>query len=316
MMHTRSGSQSPILDTQAKSTPPLSFCFHGMGCCVTILPDGESHYGDLLARQLAYAWRHFVTPVADPVLRIWVHLCDDPHRHSLPSGPADLHYDSTSYVAVTRLDGMEAHLALERAHTAGTLWRDVLTVESTCVRALWLALLASGRGLLLHASSVMKDGRALAFSGPSDSGKTTFAWMAAAAGFTVIHDELTPILLDLDATPPIVRAPPIYSRYFQTQPVSASLAAVFFVAPAEETNITRLPISAATALLMQHGGIRNVRYRDEQDPTGQGILSHMAMCSRVAAEVPCYRWDYRLDADLPRLAEQHLASTGCRNAGT
>lgn len=58
-----------------------------------------------------------------------------------------------------------------------------------CLRVLYSTLLTANRGLLLHATGIVKGRRAHLFLGPSGSGKTTVAKLSSSIG-TVLNDEI------------------------------------------------------------------------------------------------------------------------------
>lgn len=113
------------------------------------------------------------------------------------------------------------------------------------VATAWLAL--SHGGLLMHAASIVKEGRAYLFFGRSGSGKSTLA--AATRRGHVVSDDLTLILPGADGRPEVAAAPfrgtytagePVQGRY----PVAAAFCLVK-AGPAEPVAVEQLSTSVA-----------------------------------------------------------------------
>lgn len=101
----------------------------------------------------------------------------------------------------------------------------------TTLRLAWQVVAGRVGGLLLHASGVALDGRALIACGPSGAGKTTFARLAVEAGCTLLSDELLVLLPD-----GTVMGTPFYSEASMVGSPTVARAAGLLVldkAPAE-----------------------------------------------------------------------------------
>jgi len=113
------------------------------------------------------------------------------------------------------------------------------------VATAWLAL-ARG-GLLMHAASVVRDGRAWLFFGQSGSGKSTLS--ASSRRGQVVSDDLTLLLPGADGQPMVVGAP-FRGTYTGGEPTTGMhpVAAAFRLrkaGPAEAAAVEPLPASSA-----------------------------------------------------------------------
>src|SRR5262249_29799700 len=82
-----------------------------------------------------------------------------------------------------RMDLLERHVEFEYCGRVPSLHAFLRVANAL--------LLAEIDGLLLHASSVLRRGRAFLFPGPSGAGKTTIARLAAGGG--VLSDEVSAV---------------------------------------------------------------------------------------------------------------------------
>lgn len=119
-----------------------------------------------------------------------------------------------------------------------------------CLRVLYSTLLTANRGLLLHATGIVKDRRAHLFLGPSGSGKTTVAKLSSSIG-TVLNDEIVALRIGNNGIAKVYGTPfwgemrkgPAYNK-------SSPLHAVYFLKKSRKcykTTITRR--NALTRLL-------------------------------------------------------------------
>lgn len=101
---------------------------------------------------------------------------------------------------VVRRDGGPGRFLVTRGDFAGAVdlghRRGTVTLAhsnefaiDTFLRILYSLALIKVHGLLLHAASLVRDGRAYLFSGPSGSGKTTLTRLSS--GATVLSDEVS-----------------------------------------------------------------------------------------------------------------------------
>jgi hypothetical protein len=102
-------------------------------------------------------------------------------------GLADFEISSGGWPGVGEDTGRQ-HVTFYRAPTAPP---DLIAILIAGSLAAYL-LSADGR-LVLHASAVEVDGKALAFVGQSGQGKTTMATLLCAAGYAFVADDLLPV---------------------------------------------------------------------------------------------------------------------------
>jgi len=179
----------------------------------------------------------------------------------------------------------------------GALLRRVagsLSLADSAARALGAPLalaLALREILLLHASAVRVDGRALALVAPSGGGKSTFARRAAARGIPRLADDILPVRLDpppaaLPHFPQLKLAPE--ESYPDQAPEALPLAALIEIAHSPATrqiSTTRFEPAAATFALVR--ATVAARLFDEQL-----LTRHFAACARAAETLPVLRLTY------------------------
>jgi len=151
-------------------------------------------------------------------------------------------------------------------------------------RALCSFLLMREGGFLLHASGVIDAGRAWVFCGPSDSGKTTLARLAAPR--RVLNDETVAIVRDgrhyaAAATPFFGEGGPLMA----TKNGQAPLRAMFFLRHAAEFAHRRL--TPAEAAARAWGQV----FLPKRDPAvGDAVLGALSDFARVT---PCFELAFR-----------------------
>jgi len=154
------------------------------------------------------------------------------------------------------------------------------------LRIVHTLLLSRARGFLLHASSVVRNGKAFLFTGPSGAGKTTIARLAPADA-VVLTDEISYVRRVGGRY--IAYGTPFAGELSDSgEPVSAPVAAVFGLAWAPDPSHERLAEAAAVQMLM-----RNILFF-ASDPALTGHLLETA-CD-FAGAVPAFRLAFAPDA--------------------
>jgi hypothetical protein len=154
------------------------------------------------------------------------------------------------------------------------------------LRIVHTLLLSRERGFLLHASSVVRNGRAYLFTGPSGAGKTTIARLAP-GDTTVLTDEIS-YVRRVDGRYRAYGTPFAGEWSDAGAPISAPIAAVFSLAWAADPGRDALTEGAAVRLLM-----RNILFF-AADPGLTGALLETA-CD-FAGAVPAFRLAFAPDA--------------------
>jgi hypothetical protein len=154
------------------------------------------------------------------------------------------------------------------------------------LRIVHTLLLSREHGFLLHASSVVRNGRAYLFTGPSGAGKTTIARLAPADA-VVLTDEISYVRRVGERY--VAYGTPFAGEFSDSgEPVSAPVAAVFDLAWASDPARERLAEGAAVRMLM-----RNMLFF-ASDPALTGHLLKTA-CD-FAGSVPAFRLAFAPDA--------------------
>jgi hypothetical protein len=152
------------------------------------------------------------------------------------------------------LRGLELCLHLHLASKEGTIelprrqslspvqWRNVLRV------LYFYAFLEKG-GLLLHASGLVRHGRAYLFPGVSDAGKTTI--VRQSPGMPVLSDEVVAVELHRNGGNVTAYGTPFYGDWGRPgEPVAAPVEGLYFPVKAQENRVVSLtPRETLTRLL-------------------------------------------------------------------
>jgi hypothetical protein len=140
-------------------------------------------------------------------------------------------------------------------------------------------LAGDGRGLGLHASAVVRGGRAFVFAGPAGAGKTTLARNAArATGSSILADDL--VILRREEGSPLWRASGLPWEAEGARPRSHG-------APVEAAALLRITKSSALEL-KRLTGARAAAMALSSPPEALGIATEKAVvaAARLAVELP------------------------------
>ncbi|HYV18136.1 MAG TPA: hypothetical protein VFC25_03795 [Verrucomicrobiae bacterium] len=151
----------------------------------------------------------------------------------------------------------------------------------------FLARLARGRGVLVHACGLVHRGRGILLLGTSGAGKSTSArlWSGRPAT-TILSDDR--IVIRADAAGPRIYGTPWHGEAGIESPGSAPLDAVFILEQAPRNRVIDLPPSAAVAQMM----VRAFPALWERE----GLEFAVRFLSGLAEQVPVRRLQFLPDA--------------------
>jgi hypothetical protein len=165
-----------------------------------------------------------------------------------------------------------------------------------------LNYLSTRSGALLHACGVVDDdGRGYLFCGRSGAGKSTVAGVWDDPG-TVLNDDRT-LLRRTDAHGFRIHGTPWHGDFSRTDPRSAPLCGVFFLKQAPRHGFERVCVESA------HRQLLTSWWLPLWDKSA-GLLQTLALCSRVAHDVPAFELSFRPDRTLCDTVRRAIASVG------
>jgi hypothetical protein len=188
-------------------------------------------------------------------------------------GPSEFSY---------RLDGASLHLERGAARFCGV--RHEYALDSL-IRILLSVLLLPRHGFLLHAATVVRDGRAHVFTGRSGAGKSTVASLSPAG--KVLTDEIS--LLRCDGSGWRAHGTPFWGEFRaaglnQHSPV----AGIYGLVQACENRVEPLPPKEGLRAILP-----NVLFFSSNKPMTEELLRVMA---EAAETIPFYRLHFRRDS--------------------
>jgi hypothetical protein len=158
-----------------------------------------------------------------------------------------------------------------------------LTVDSLLRVMLSLALVPAS-GLLVHAASLVRDGRGYLFPGVSGAGKTTVARLSLDT--TLLSDELS--IVTAPAAECRVHGTPFWGELARAgEAGSAPLAGIYFLRHASHHAVTSLGERAALTRVLA----TVMSFAREPDV----IARVMDLAAGLVARVPCFLLDFRRD---------------------
>jgi hypothetical protein len=185
-------------------------------------------------------------------------------------------------VRITRSD-VAGTIDLGARRAQASLWRADEIPMDAFLRVLYSLALTEHDGLLVHAASIVRDGRAYLFPGRSGAGKTTLARLATDA--ILLSDEVS-----------LVRAGHAHGTPFWGElatggaPVAAPLAAIYFPTHATVHHARRLASGEALRRLL---ACVLFFVRDEDL-----VRRVFTVAGRLVADTPCFELSFRPDADV------------------
>jgi hypothetical protein len=209
-------------------------------------------------------------------------------REDSSSGSRVLHIMADGSVSAVESAGYAGELMLDDGLSRITVSLSAETFAlQNYIRLVTAILTLRHGGLLLHASSVIRDGLGYVFFGPSGAGKTTAAYLSTA--YLVTGDDLTAIRLDGNSV--VLHGLPFRgsNRIVDTHPGTAPLARLLRLEQAPFDRLEAIPRGIATAMLAAHAPWMN------SIPAFQSRL--FEVCEEVTVRVPPQRLHFRKSSE-------------------
>ncbi|HKF51426.1 MAG TPA: hypothetical protein VKB26_03880 [Candidatus Acidoferrales bacterium] len=150
------------------------------------------------------------------------------------------------------------------------------------IRVLLSMLLARQRGFLLHAATVMNNGRAYVFTGKSGAGKSTIASLSPEG--TVLTDEIS-LLKHVDGGWHAFGTPFWGEFRAEGANVHAPIAGLYFLSQASEDRVEKVSLRESIRAILP-----NVLFFSRELQVTQDLL---CLLNEFASSVPCWRLFFR-----------------------
>ena len=247
------------------------------------VPVALSNGDSALAAVLERRFHRFLTPSATPAFHFDISVIPDDDE----DGDRDEDLQVRSEGGVWRLRRGDFRAEWDPETRRGWIRQRLSPYAADSVlRIVHTLLLSREGGFLLHASSVVRNGRAFLFTGPSGAGKTTIARLAPADA-VVLTDEISYVRRVGGRY--MAYGTPFAGEFSDAgEPMSAPVAALFGLAWASDPGREPLAEGAAVQILM-----RNMLFF-AADPALTGHLLDTA-CD-FAGAVPAFRLAFAPDA--------------------
>jgi hypothetical protein len=152
------------------------------------------------------------------------------------------------------------------------------------IRILLSVLLARQNGFLLHAASVLNNGRAYIFTGKSGAGKSTVATLSPRG--SVLTDEISLLKFFDDAWHAF--GTPFWGEFrAEGANVHAPIAGLYFLNQASENRVERMNARESLRAILP-----NILFFSHERQTTESLLS---LLSEFVSSTPCYRLFFRKD---------------------
>ncbi len=227
-----------------------------------------------LAQMLERRYARFVDPAAVPLSRFDISIVEPDER--------DLDRDLTVCAANGRWHLARGDFRAEWDAETGDGWiRQAVSpyAVDSVLRIVHTLLLATREGMLIHAASAVRGGRAFLFVGPSGAGKTTIARLAPPDA-TLLTDEIS-YVRHVDGRYVAFGTPFAGELGHAGAPIAAPIAAIYRLEQRSDHVVAPLNRADAVRLLM-----RNALFFAEDAVLAGALLD--TSC-RIAAAVPCHR---------------------------
>lgn len=172
---------------------------------------------------------------------------------------------------------------------------DAFAEHAALARSFYTQLL-SFDGFLLHGSAIEYHGKAVVFSAPSGTGKSTHAaYWCDNLGASIINDD-KPALRVMNG---IFHAcgTPFSGKHDRSRPVNIPLAAIVFLQQSNVNSVSALSTADAVALLLS----QTLRPQHTAD-----VESLLALLDRLLLSVPLYTAGVRNEAAAALFVREHL----------
>jgi hypothetical protein len=149
--------------------------------------------------------------------------------------------------------------------------------------------------MLVHACGILRSGKAIVFTGPSEAGKTTTATLCGEQHGKVINDEMLLFSRPTAENPGInIQGTPIIGGISTRLNITAPLSCILFLKKSKHTLVSRL--SGADAYLRFLYQVITPNYTNQQEK--RAALSLMAEFSEeVTGTIPVYELEFSLDGE-------------------
>lgn len=196
---------------------------------------------------------------------------------------------------VVRRDGGPACFLIKRADFAGSVdlrkrWGTVTLADAdeisvdAFLRIAYSLALVEARGLVVHAASLIREGKAYLFCGPSGSGKTTVARLSPDA--TVLSDELSIVRLSQEGA--VCCGTPFWGELARAgEARTAPLVGIYFLHQGSRHAVQGVGPRQALGRLLPNV----LFFAREADLTGRVL----GIAADLVEAVPCFDLSFRPD---------------------
>ena len=219
---------------------------------------------------------------------------------SPPAWVADLPRDSSGLVdGQLGLNYAGWHAAVDLAGGRGTLWLPKAEFLDNHLKTMAQILpLVQRKGVAIHSSSFVLEGRAVVLAAPAGTGKTTALLRASAHGAHVLSEDLT-VIGDLDGRPSVYTTALKNDCGIDPQQGRAPLARVYGLRRGRRDRVSRLAPGEAVRELVD-----NIAIGTRQPP----LVAEALRCASLLVDNPgVRRLDCTLDGPFWEAIEEDLA---------